>query len=119
MGVNGITTFVYSRTKQNLTNSHYQTTDNLDKCQLLSSIVKVEQDRKFHKAKGFNEWFRTYGTSWDTGNKTGLKFSKTPNQFYGDLKVNNIRTLLIFKFSEDRQTLTVEVFPFGYYNSIK
>ena len=46
MEVNGITTFVYSRIKQNATNSHYQTTDNLDRCQLLSSIVKVEQDRK-------------------------------------------------------------------------
>jgi len=110
---NGVYTF--SRSKENKTCSIFDMQP-YKEGSFLTSQVKLEDFQNYSKGHGFKEYFRTYGTTWKNGEQvTGVYPTNTPNVYYGNRKVNGVKTLLLFKLNDARTTLMVYVFKTGYY----
>lgn len=81
----------------------------------LTAQVKLEDFQNYSKGHGFKEYFRTYGTTWKNGEQvTGLYPTNTPNVYYGNRKVNGVKTLILFKLNVERTALKVYVFITGH-----
>ncbi len=91
------------------TNSDFQDYTGI---RLLTDLVRIEKDRKYHKANGFKNWFRMKtGTNWSKCKiTTGLFFTDVQGVFYGDHFDKGKRNLLIFQFSSDLSTLTIDYY---------
>jgi hypothetical protein len=113
----GKSVYTYLRIKLNTQSSIYEMTPFVTG-QFLTKTVKVEKFQGFSKASHISEYFRTYGTTWAKGEQvTGFFSTGIPNVFFGDRKANGTRTLLLFKFNDSRDHLTVHVYDNGYYPS--
>lgn len=85
--------------------------------QLLTNLLRVEQYRNKSNATGIENYLRLRtASSWDKSEQvTGLRPTQTPGLFYGNrLKQPQPKTLLMFKYSIDRQTLFIDVYR-GFY----
>jgi hypothetical protein len=80
--------------------------------------VKIEKFQQFSNAYNLGEYYRLKNeSSWAKSKApTGLWATETQNVFYGDTGKAN-KTLLMFKFLDNRDTLQVYVFSSGYYPS--
>jgi hypothetical protein len=112
-----ITKHVYLLVKVNKCDKQYLIKDFLPLGSILTERVKVEAFKGYSSAYNLAEYFRLRGTtSWKSGKQvTGLWKSPHPGVFYGDHKENNTKTLLLFKYKNDRQILLVYSFPIGFY----
>ena len=116
MGIT-ITKHVYRLVKVNKCDRQYLIKDFLPPGSILTERVRVEAFKGYSSAYNLGEYFRLRGTtSWKNGKQvTGLWKSPHPDVFYGDYKENTTKTLLLFKFKNDRQILLVYSFPIGFY----
>lgn len=83
----------------------------------LTEIVKIEPDRKFNKATGFDNWLVLKNKKhWNKCKcKTGLRPLKKKNCFYGDLVKTQpnggiCRSLVFAQFSNDKKIMVVDYF---------
>jgi hypothetical protein len=88
---------------------------------LLTDIIRIEQFQGKSNASNINNYLRIRNCSnWSKCEQiTGLRPTPKEGLFYGDWrKINELntlkKTLLIFKFSKDRQTLFIDVYR-GFY----
>jgi len=107
----------YKVVKVNKCDLQYQIIDALPNNSPLTERVKVEQFMGFSNLKNVLYYFRLRGaTNWKDGNQlTGLFNTEIPNVFRGDQKTANVRSLILFKFENNRELLTVYCYPLGYY----
>jgi hypothetical protein len=87
-------------------------------CEHATQLVRIEKYQGYSNAYNLGEYYRLRNaTSWHNSTQlTGLWRTETQNVFYGDTgKVN--KTLVMFKFSHNRDELNVYVFGRGYYPS--
>jgi hypothetical protein len=85
---------------------------------LLTDILRIEKFQGKSNALNINDYLRLRNTTnWSKCEQvTGLKQTKIKDLFYGDRrnKETSKRTLLLFLFSNDRQTLFIDVYR-GFY----
>lgn len=85
---------------------------------LLTDILRVEKFQGKSNASNINDYLRLRNTTnWSKCEQvTGLKQTKIKDLFYGDRKNKETlkRTLLLFSFSNNRQTLFIDVYR-GFY----
>jgi hypothetical protein len=83
---------------------------------ILTDLIRIEQFRKFSKGTGFSEYLRLKNTSnWKTSEQvTGLMPTDDPNVFFGDRIHSGKKNLIVFKFSNDKEYLTIDYYV-GYY----
>lgn len=82
----------------------------------LTEYCRIEKFFGKSSAKNITHYFRLRTTSnWNTSEQvTGLRHTKKENVFYGDHRKNGKQNLLIFRLSEDLQTLIVDYYR-GFY----
>ena len=84
---------------------------------LLSERIKFSKDRGFSQASGVLYWLHLREkTKWGR-QQTGLRPVKE-GIFYGDIKINGSKSLVLFQFNKDEGNLIIDVFP-GFYPSNK
>lgn len=109
--------YSYRANKFNKCDTQYELTHNLPSGAILTDRVKIEAFQGFSNAYNLGEYFRLRGaTNWKDGKQlTGIWKTSTPNIFYGDRRTNKGKSLLMFVFGVNRESLTVYVYPDGYY----
>ena len=83
---------------------------------VLTEYCRIEKFFGKSNAKNITHYFRLRTTSnWNTSEQvTGLRHTKKENVFYGDHRKNGKQHLIIFRLSEDLQTLIVDYYR-GFY----
>lgn len=107
----------YKATKFNKCDIQYEITHPLPEISTLTERVKIEAFQGFSNAHNLGEYFRLRGaTNWKDGKQvTGLWKTENRDIFYGDNKTNLGKSLIIFKFENNRETVSIYTFPEGYY----
>jgi hypothetical protein len=104
---------VYKLSKELLTYSVYSIVEVRGKGNLLTDALRIEKFNNKSNASNIDYYLRLRtATSWEKSEKvTGLRPTKK-GLFYGDRlnKTTQKRTLLVFKFSNDSQTLFIDVY---------
>ena len=89
---------------------------------LLTDILRIENYQGKSNASNINDYLRLKNTTnWNTSEMiTGLRPTNKNGLFYGDWlnKRTHKRTLLLFTFSNDKQTLLIDVYR-GFYPNHK
>lgn len=89
---------------------------------LLTDILRIEKFQGKSNASNINDYLRLKNTTnWNTSEMiTGLRPTNKNGLFYGDWlnKRTQKRTLLLFTFSNDKQTLLIDVYR-GFYPNHK
>ena len=108
----------YKVVKVNKHSSIYECTTMPILSEWVTQEVKIEKFQQFSNAYNLGEYYRLKNeSSWAKSiAPTGLWRTDTQNVFYGDTGKEN-KTLLMFKFLDNRDTLQVYVFSSGYYPS--
>ncbi len=84
---------------------------------LLTEKIKFSKDRGYSQASGVLYWLHLRDkTKWGR-QLTGLRPTKE-NIFYGDMRINGKKSLLIFQFDHDKGNLIIDVFR-GFYPNHK
>lgn len=109
----------YKAVKFNRCDIHYEIIHALPTTSTLTERVKVEAFQGYSNAQNLGEYFRLRGaTNWKDGKQlTGLWRTNHQDIFYGDRRTNSGRSLMIFIFSNNRETMRVYTFQDGYYPS--
>jgi hypothetical protein len=98
------------------TTKHYELVNQIDENKLTNRI-KVSKDRGFAKSLPVY-WLDTRtDNKWDKISLTGLFKTSVTNLFKGDTEKK--KNLLLFKFSEDTNSLTVYFFKDYYTSNLK
>ena len=107
----------YESVKVNKCDIQYQIAHPLQTTSPLTERVKVEAFQGYSNAHNLGEYFRLRGlTNWKDGKQlTGLFRTEIPYIFYGDQKSIKGKSLILFKFENNRERLTVYCYPLGYY----
>ena len=89
--------------------------------ELITQTVKIEKFQGYSKAYNLGLYFRVKNaTSWAKSKQiTGLFKTMRFNIYYGNEKIKDSRTLLIFKIDPEKQMMWVYEYPKGYYPSRK
>jgi len=84
--------------------------------EFLTELVRVEKDQGFSKAKDVVYWLRIRNQSnWSKcQTPTGFKKTDKTNVFFGDIKTDRGKTLIIFKFQDD-ESLKIFNYQNGFY----
>lgn len=79
---------------------------------MLTSVIRIEQFRGFSNAKDIKHYLRLRTDSnWQNCEKvTGLRPTKRPGVYHGNWLKGITKSLILFQFSEDGQTLIIDVF---------
>lgn len=84
---------------------------------LLTERIKFSKDRGYSQASGILYWLHLRDkTKWGR-QQTGLR-PLEEGIFYGDMKINGRKSLLLFQFDKDKGNLIIDVFR-GFYPSHK
>jgi len=107
----------YKATKFNKCDTQYEITHPLPTTSTLTERVKFEVFQGFSNAYNLGEYFRLRGaTNWKDGKQlTGLFRTETSYIFRGDQRSDKGKSLILFKFENERQRLAVYTYPLGYY----
>ena len=107
--------FDFKAVKTNKTSVNFW--GNVEGSSFLTPSVKVEVFQNFSNAVDLGGYFciRKNDKWCKEGRITGLKKTSLPDYFYGDRKVLNSRTLLIFRLNTEWSNLRVWEFPNGNY----
>lgn len=79
---------------------------------ILTELIRIEQFRKYSRGTGFDDYLRLKNTSnWKTSEQvTGLHKTSHPDVFYGDRLHYGKKNLIVFKFSNNKETLTIDYY---------
>ncbi len=80
---------------------------------LLTEKIKFSKDRGYSQASGILYWLHLRDKTKWSRQLTGLRPVKD-GVFYGDIKINKTKSLLLFQFDQDKGNLIVDVFR-GFY----
>jgi len=107
----------YQAVKVNKCDIQYQIIEALPTNSPLTERVKVEAFQGYSNAHNLGEYFRLRGTTnWKDGKQlTGLFRTETSYIFRGDQRSDKGKSLILFKFENERQRLAVYTYPLGYY----
>ncbi|HOZ29587.1 MAG TPA: hypothetical protein PLL66_01605 [Bacteroidales bacterium] len=80
---------------------------------VLTDLIRIENDRHFHRGDGFLQWLRVRNTNnWSKCKLiTGLFLSSQKSIYYGDMIYSSCKNLLIFKYSNDGKQLQIDFYP--------
>jgi len=98
---------------------HYQSVKELKNGNIITSKINISKDRKFNNSKGILYWLKfRLPTKWSK-EITGLKVTKKPLLFYGDIPTtkNGIYKpthLLIFRFNAGGTILKIDLYKDSY-----
>jgi hypothetical protein len=87
----------------------------------LTPTVRIEDFKGFSKAKDFHLYFRIKNDSHWIKSKaiTGLYPTKVESVYYGNVVVDEVKTLIMFRLTEAGEYLDVFTFPFAYLPNIR
>lgn len=107
----------YTATKFNKCDTQYQITHSLPITSALTERVRVEAFQGYSNARNLSEYFRLRGaTNWKDGKQvTGLWKTQRAQIFFGNQLTTKGKSLILFRFENDRQTLIVYTYPHGFY----
>lgn len=109
---------IYKVTKELKSYTIYSLAEVTGNKNLLTETLRIETFRGKSKAQNIDDYLRLRTSSnWATSEMvTGLRPTSKNDLFYGDRlnKETNKRTLLIFSFVKDKQTLIIDVYR-GFY----
>ena len=110
----------YKRVKANKCDNQYLIDGQLQKSTFLTERIKVEAFQGFSNASNLGEYFRLRGaTSWKGGEQvTGLWKTDYPHIYYGDRRTKKGKTLILFLYGTNKDTITIQTFSDGYYPNI-
>lgn len=113
---NNYTRHIYEVLKVLKSYTTYQLKDVQNGAKQLTDLLRIEDYRGYSRGSGFNEYLRLRTSSnWQKGEQvTGLKFTKIKNIYFGDRIHNGKKNLLLFRFENNRQRLTIDYFPAFY-----
>lgn len=90
----------------------------------LPEIANISENRNFSKAKNVDYWLKGKNTNQNKFSKpiTGLKPTGQPLIYYGDIPTKKDgrfkpKDLLIFRFSTNAETLTIDLYQDFYTNN--
>lgn len=114
--LNGITRFEFRLCKANKFDNQYLVTHDLPQNTFITERIKIEAYQGYSNAYNLGEYFRLRGaTSWKSGEQvTGLFKTAYANTFYGDRVSGKAKTLILFRYHDCKDGLTVLVFREGY-----
>jgi len=106
-------------TKENKTSTIYGRASTSHRYSFITDEVKIEDFQGYSNGKDFNLYFRIKDqSSWSKSEAvTGLYPTGIASVYFGNRRKGNTRTLLVFKFNHQDETLTVLEYPQGYYPS--
>lgn len=118
--INGQTTTVlnYRATKINKTSVHYESTSEKSMDVFRTSIARLEEFRGYSRAEGCPYLLKVKtDTNWNKCSPvTGLFPTTTKDVFYGDIRENMMKTLILIILEGDEYSnMTIIVFPKGHY----
>jgi hypothetical protein len=95
----------------------YQGLENNPKDSFITELVKVEKFQGYSNAHNLGLYFRIKNqSSWAKSKQiTGLWKTTRIEAFYGDIRENTTKTLLVFIIDPVSHVLTVYEYPRGYY----
>lgn len=118
---NVIQTVTYNVVKIGATRIHYKATEEINTDCCLTSIVSIEKYRGKIKGVGNSDkvFLRDTNLIPKKGNLSLMWNSKRENFFFGDLRINGRKTLLIFELSANREKVKIHAYRTGYYPNTK
>jgi hypothetical protein len=117
MSTGGFTVYQFKELKVNKHSTIYELINPSLNSQYITPLIRIEKFQGYSNAYNLAEYYRIRNTTnWHTSKQiTGLWKTETKNVFYGDTGRNSNKSLIIFKFSEDRAKLEILLFSPGYY----
>jgi hypothetical protein len=114
-----IKVYTYESKKLNKHDTIYQIIDSKELQSFLTEFVKIEKYQGYSNAYNLGLYFRIKNeSSWAKSKQiTGLWKLSNPNIFYGDIKQDKNKTLLLFFIEPNKGILKVFEFPKNYYPS--
>jgi hypothetical protein len=114
-----INVYQYKSYKINKQDTIYQISEPKELQSFLTEFVKVEKYQGYSNAYNLGLYFRIKNeSSWAKSKQiTGLWKLSNPNIFYGDIKQDKNKTLLLFFIEPNKGILKVFEFPTNYYPS--
>lgn len=112
-----INVYQYKSIKTNKQDTIYQISEPKELQSFLTEFVKVEKYQGYSNAYNLGLYFRIKNeSSWAKSKQiTGLWKLSNPNIFYGDIKQDKNKTLLLFYIEPNKGILKVFEFPINYY----
>lgn len=110
---------IYKITHQVQTYSVYEISEvKENKPPILTETLRIEQYRNKSNATNISEYLRLRTTTnWNTSEQvTGLRPTSNKNVFHGNRLKDGKKSLIIFIFQNDRQTLYIDVYRSFYPN---
>jgi hypothetical protein len=109
--------FKFNAIKTNKNDTIFQDFETNSIDSFITEFVKIEKFQGFSNAYNLGLYFRIKNkTSWAKSKQvTGLWKTQTKGVYHGDFVEGNLKTLLLFKISENTDFLKVIVFPKGFY----
>jgi hypothetical protein len=114
-----IKVYQYKSIKTNKQDTIYQISEPKELQSFLTEFVKVEKYQGYSNAYNLGLYFRIKNeSSWAKSKQiTGLWKLSNPYIFYGDIKQDKNKTLLLFFIEPNKGILKVFEFPTNYYPS--
>nr|WP_299202498.1 hypothetical protein [uncultured Brumimicrobium sp.] len=111
------TVYKFEVVKYNKHDTIYQLCFGQYPSQLITETVKIEKFQGYSKAYNLGLYFRVKDkSSWKESKQvTGLWKTTRLNHYYGDHRIKEGKTLLLFKIDPESQTMCVYEYPKGYY----
>jgi len=90
----------------------YSEIEELTTKNILTPILRIEKYNGKSNATDITDYLRLRtATSWSKSEMvTGLRGTGVPHLFYGNRRAGQEKSLLLFYFSNERRTLTIDVF---------
>ncbi|QBO57446.1 hypothetical protein [Chryseobacterium salivictor] len=81
-----------------------------DRTGLLPDLIRTEKNNGFNSITGAENLLRIRNTNnWTKCNLAGLRPTGTPNFYYSDLPVNNVKSLILVYVRDDWETMVLIV----------
>ena len=105
--------------KTNKQDTIYQGLETNPRDSFITDFVKVERFQGYSNAYNLGLYFRIKdASSWAKSKKiTGLWKTQNEKVFFGDIKEDNVKTLLLFEIDPETNNLRVFEFEKGFYPS--
>jgi hypothetical protein len=119
MSTGGVNVYQFKELKVNKHSTIYELTNTSQLTPFVTELVRIEKFQGYSNAYNLAEYYRIRNTTnWHTSKQiTGLWKTQIKEVFYGDTGRGSDRSLLMFKFSENRSRLNIFLFSQGYYPS--
>jgi hypothetical protein len=111
------TVYQFKEFKVNKHSTIYQLIHNPIETNIITELIRIEKFQGYSNAYNLTEYFRIRNTTnWHTSKQvTGLFKTQANEIYYGDTGRNSDKSLLMFKFKNNRALLDIYLFNSGFY----